>query len=177
MFFIFRVGKLRHCCRKFEWLVYDGCRLNFLDHTACENTFTAHISSDSKAAAVVDRQHFLQLKSHDFRSGNEGCIKTLHFEIFFCFGEKLWQRQGRTAVLPEQRAAALVVRPSSASLAAHAGGAGFGPAARGSPFPAPLPAGPRSGPVRCLRGRKRRYLKTGMVISVKETRLTLQGQT
>lgn len=86
-FFIFTVGKLRHCCRKFEWPVYDGCRLIFLEHTASENTFKARLSSNSKLVAVIDRQHFLQFKSHDFKSGNEGCIKLVNFENF-CFNEK-----------------------------------------------------------------------------------------
>lgn len=80
--FIFTVGKLRHCGRKFEWPVYDGCRLNFLEHTASENTFKAHLSSNSKVVGAVDMQFFLQFKSHDFKPGSEGCIKLVNFENF-----------------------------------------------------------------------------------------------
>lgn len=81
-FLIFTDEKLRHCCRKFGWPVYDGCRLNFLKHTASENTFKAHLSSNSKVIVVVDMQHFLKFKSHDFKSGSEGCIKLVNFGNF-----------------------------------------------------------------------------------------------
>lgn len=62
-FLMFTLGKQGHCCRP----GFDGCRLNFLKHTVSENTFRAHLSSNSKVVAVVDIQHFLQFKPPDFQ--------------------------------------------------------------------------------------------------------------